>query len=1017
MRRGPDPIAGAASSSSAAAAQVTREGRGPAATVWTMKLLKPEWVTHDGYPIFSLDIHPDGSRFATGGQGAGDSGRVVIWNMGPVLDEAQETKENIPKYLSRMDNHLNCVNCVRWSSDGKYLASAGDDKVIMIWQIARYNNSSAGNNLFGGSTNAETWRCVATLRGHSGDILDLNWSKTEQWLASCSVDNSVIIWNTGKWNEIVTILRGHTGLVKGVSFDPIGKYVASQSDDKSLKVWRTIDWKEECSFTKPFEECGGTTHVLRLNWSPDGQLLASAHAMNNCGSVSQIIERERWNAERDYVGHRKAVTCVRFNHNLLSAVTRKGDKEKEITFSCLALGSRDRSVSVWLTSATRPLVVVHDLFNDSVMDLSWSSCGRRLMACSWDGSVACIEFEKQELGKRLSDLETTAHLEKLYGKSVKSSNSTNNCLAEDVDFLKVREENLAVQSAPKTNGHAAAMHEMDNRSMNDSRSSTSSRLIKGPTDKQIEVKLTNGKRRITPLYIPPPTDLEGIPIPFNSQDTTFDTSVESKSRIPVEKRDSSLSPAKDSCSTHLPDSSQPSSSHVASKADDTAAKHSQILPQSEKNRTSDAGNKRKNDSSLLSSGKKKPSNRPAAPVTLPQKGSAYDSAVSSTHSRRCEVQKDGKTHVHLKALSFEKLVSVPVKSGRLVNHEIEAENKISGSVLNALRLKCLSTETKQWEVVMMPKITAITSSDFQAAIACDDNSVSVFVTETGRRLHPPIALDAPASFLTNTDAFLLVITTNAHMYMWDMRKRQSLIRNESLQPLFCENGALRSDIQVVSCSISESGTPVVTMSNKKSFAFDLDLRCWSVVADPSDLIAICSDVKQPRAARTEPAAFPLASVQQIHRSARTASSVFQSNSSVQANATISLLDQQLASAFVLGSASEYKFWLMSLAQALTDASREDRLRELCTFLLGPIFSSRDSWNCQILGLDKRQLLSDVLIIMTSNMRLQRLYSEIKDQLNVIEQRGNESMMTEQSSDSNSGLSASLPQPPLPHSAS
>ena len=28
-----------------------------------------------------------------------------------------------------------CVNCVRWSNNGKYLASAGDDKLIMIWQI------------------------------------------------------------------------------------------------------------------------------------------------------------------------------------------------------------------------------------------------------------------------------------------------------------------------------------------------------------------------------------------------------------------------------------------------------------------------------------------------------------------------------------------------------------------------------------------------------------------------------------------------------------------------------------------------------------------------------------------------------------------------------------------------------------------------------------------------------------------------------------------------------------------
>lgn len=70
-----------------------------------MKLLKPTWVNHNGKPIFSVDIHPDGTKFATGGQGQ-DSGKVVIWNMSPVLQEDDEKDENVPKMLCQMDNHL-----------------------------------------------------------------------------------------------------------------------------------------------------------------------------------------------------------------------------------------------------------------------------------------------------------------------------------------------------------------------------------------------------------------------------------------------------------------------------------------------------------------------------------------------------------------------------------------------------------------------------------------------------------------------------------------------------------------------------------------------------------------------------------------------------------------------------------------------------------------------------------------------------------------------------------------------
>lgn len=59
-----------------------------------------------------------------------------------------------------------------------------------------------------------------------------------------------------------------------------------------------------------FFQCAGTTHVLRLSWSPDGRYLVSAHAMNNSGPTAQIIERDGWKANRDFVGHRKAITCV-----------------------------------------------------------------------------------------------------------------------------------------------------------------------------------------------------------------------------------------------------------------------------------------------------------------------------------------------------------------------------------------------------------------------------------------------------------------------------------------------------------------------------------------------------------------------------------------------------------------------------------------------------------------------------------------------------------------------------------
>ena len=50
--------------------------------------------------------------------------------------------------------------------------------------------------------------------------------------------------------------------------------------------------------------------MLRLSWSPDGQYIVSAHAMNNSGPTAQIVEREGWKTSMDFVGHRKAITVT-----------------------------------------------------------------------------------------------------------------------------------------------------------------------------------------------------------------------------------------------------------------------------------------------------------------------------------------------------------------------------------------------------------------------------------------------------------------------------------------------------------------------------------------------------------------------------------------------------------------------------------------------------------------------------------------------------------------------------------
>jgi protein HIRA/HIR1 len=62
-----------------------------------------------------------------------------------------------------------------------------------------------------------------------------------------------------------------------------------------------------------------------------------------------------------------------------------------------AIGSMDCGLSVWATNSPRPIFVAQSCFGDCVLDLSWTSNGRGLAACSSEGTIAYIVFTTSEI--------------------------------------------------------------------------------------------------------------------------------------------------------------------------------------------------------------------------------------------------------------------------------------------------------------------------------------------------------------------------------------------------------------------------------------------------------------------------------------------------------------------------------------------------------------------------------------------------------------------------------------------
>ncbi|ELK26254.1 Protein HIRA [Myotis davidii] len=960
---------------------------GPTAPIVLSCFLRLTWK-----PIFSVDIHPDGTKFATGGQGQ-DSGKVVIWNMSPVLQEDDEKDENIPKMLCQMDNHLACVNCVRWSNSGMYLASGGDDKLIMVWKRATYIGPSTVFGSSGKLANVEQWRCVSILRSHSGDVMDVAWSPHDAWLASCSVDNTVVIWNAVKFPEILATLRGHSGLVKGLTWDPVGKYIASQADDRSLKVWRTLDWQLETSITKPFDECGGTTHVLRLSWSPDGHYLVSAHAMNNSGPTAQIIEREGWKTNMDFVGHRKAVTVV-------------------------------------LTCLKRPLVVIHELFDKSIMDISWTLNGLGILVCSMDGSVAFLDFSQDELGDPLSEEEKLS-----------------TAVIENPEMLKYQrrqqQQQLDQKSAvARETGSAASVAGVVNgESLEDIRKN----LLK----KQVETRTADGRRRITPLCIaqldtgdfstaffnsiPLSGSLAGsmlsshsspqlLPLDASTPNSFGTSKPSTEPAAAAGTRPAGSSVNKDSVNaTSAPAASSPSVLTTPSKIEPMKAFDSRFTERSKATpgapvltSVTPTAVERLKEQNLV---------KELRPRDLLESSSDSDEKVpvaksSSLSKRKLELEvetvekkKKGRPRKDSRlmpmslsvqspaALTAEKdtvCLSVPAPTLKLpmpgpqraftlqVSSDpsmyIEVENEVTAvGGVKLSRLKC-NREGKEWETVLTSRILTAAGSCDVVCVACEKRMLSVFST-CGRRLLPPILLSSPISTLHCTGSYVMALTAAATLSVWDVHRQVVVVKEESLNSILAG-----SDMTVSQILLTQHGIPVMNLSDGKAYCFNPSLSTWNLVSDKQDSLAQCADFRSslpPQDAML--CSGPLAIVQgRASTSGRQAARLFSVPHVVQQETTLAYLENQVAAALTLQSSHEYRHWLLLYARYLVNEGFEYRLREICKDLLGPVhYSTGSQWESTVVGLRKRELLKELLPVIGQNLRFQRLFTECQEQLDIL----------------------------------
>ncbi len=210
------------------------------------------------------------------------SSHLVVWD----FNSQQEVKKE--------PAHAGWGDTIDWSNDGNWLVTAGQDKIIRIWNIhtwevesieihrarvlqARFHPSapliaSVDNEGYVVVRNYLQRQITGTYKIESGkQATSVAWPGKGQLLAVGSADGSISLLDSSKPDFARELrLAGQEEWIWSITPSPCGEFIASRGRSNTVKIWQ-VDYPGPIRELKGFQE-----PINCLEWSPTGQYLAAA---------------------------------------------------------------------------------------------------------------------------------------------------------------------------------------------------------------------------------------------------------------------------------------------------------------------------------------------------------------------------------------------------------------------------------------------------------------------------------------------------------------------------------------------------------------------------------------------------------------------------------------------------------------------------------------------------------------------------------------------------------------------
>ncbi|KAM5441587.1 U3 snoRNP protein [Microsporum ferrugineum] len=228
-------------------------------------------------------------------------------------------------YILKQQGHLDSMNALVYSPDGRKIVTAADDGKIKVWDI-------------------NTGFCIVTFTEHKGGVTACEFTKRGNVLFTASLDGSVRAWDLVRYRNFKTFtapsrlsfsslavdpsgevvcagsldsfdihiwsvqtgqlldqLSGHQGPVSSLSFSGDGSHVVSASWDRTVRIWSVFGRSQTSEPLQPQSD------VLCVAFRPDGKQIAAStlDGQLTFWSVEDAVQQSGIDGRRDVSGGRK----------------------------------------------------------------------------------------------------------------------------------------------------------------------------------------------------------------------------------------------------------------------------------------------------------------------------------------------------------------------------------------------------------------------------------------------------------------------------------------------------------------------------------------------------------------------------------------------------------------------------------------------------------------------------------------------------------------------------------------